>query len=396
MIELGRIEIQNEAALVESRGKILGLARDLQFGPIDATRLATVTSELVRAMARTGRPSSITVELGLKRGVFGLLLTFVSKRAGEKPDRRALEAIFDAVDVSPAEEGLESVEAFKALPEPDLDISEAFIAREKERIALLTREELYDQLDAAYSDLKSKTTQLIQTEKLGSVGTMVAGVAHELNNPMMGLINFIQYCLKHTTEDDRRYAVLKDAEHEARRCIAIVENLLTFSRMEKEGEEGLSEADCSELMERVIKLLSYRIEKEGAALTTHYAAGTPKIRVKVNNVQQVFLNLVNNALDALKESERKEIRIGIGREAGSIKITIADTGIGIPGGLLEKIFDPFFTTKPTGGGTGLGLSICQGIVKIHGGEIACESKIGRGTTFTILLPLTSNMPGSSV
>lgn len=234
--------------------------------------------------------------------------------------------------------------------------------------------------------LKASQVQLIQSEKMGALGTLTAGVAHELNNPMMGMLNFIHYCLKHTSDDDKKYRVLKDAERETIRCINIVRNLLTFSRIEKQGEQEYQKERCATILSRVLGLLSYRIKQENVLVTQHIAEGTPEIRIKVSNVRQVFLNVVGNALDALKDNEKREIHIDIRPKNEFVQVTITDNGCGIIPENLPKLFDPFFTTKPPGQGTGLGLSVCHSIIKEHGGEITCESEVGTGTAFKILLP----------
>jgi PAS domain S-box-containing protein len=246
-----------------------------------------------------------------------------------------------------------------------------------------TEEKLQNLLD----QLKGSQAQLIQAGKMGAMGTMTAGIAHELNNPMMGILNFVQYSLKHTSPDDRRYPVLQDAERETKRCSEIVQNLLTFSRMEQEGEEEYRKTSCKMILDRVLKLLSYRIEKENVLVTKHTARGTPPIWIKENNIQQVIFNLIGNALDSVDTSEKKEIRVDIRSEGKFLQLTTADTGCGIPPENHEKIFDPFFTTKMVGKGTGLGLSICHSIVASHGGEIICESDVEKGTTITVLLPI---------
>ena len=245
-----------------------------------------------------------------------------------------------------------------------------------------TAEELQTTLDR----LKG-SAQVMQAGKMGALGTMTAGIAHELNNPMMGILNFVQYCLKHTSPEDRRYTVLQDAESETKRCADIVQNLLTFSRMEQEGEEEYRKVSCKMILDRVLKLLSYRIEKEKVLLTEHAAEEIPAIWVKENNIQQVIFNLIGNALDSVKTREKKEIHVDIRPEGKFVQMTIGDTGYGILPENLEKIFDPFFTTKPVGKGTGLGLSICHSIVESHGGEITCESDVGKGTKIRVLLPI---------
>ena len=243
------------------------------------------------------------------------------------------------------------------------------------------------ELQKLVDELRESQSKVIQAGKMTAMGTMTAGVAHELNNPMMGILNFIQYSLKHTSEDDRRYTVLQDAERETKRCVEIVQNLLTFSRMDTEGEEDYQKESCAAILDRVLKLLSYRIEREKVALTQHTAQGTPDIWMRVNNIQQVFFNLLSNALDALKTSEKKEIHVDMHREGEFVEVSFADSGCGIPPEIRQKIFDPFFTTKPVGQATGLGLSICHSLIKTHNGEILCESEPGAGTKFKVLLPI---------
>ncbi len=237
------------------------------------------------------------------------------------------------------------------------------------------------------TERRKMQAQLVQTEKMSALGTMAAGVAHELLNPMMGMLNFTQYCLKHTTAGDPRYPVLQDMERETRRCADIVGNLTTFSRMGTQDEEGYQKESLTIIIDRVVKLLSYRIEKEHVLLAQHVDENTPKIWMQVNSMQQVLLNLISNALDALMESQKKEIHIEIYREDDFVRLIMTDSGCGLAPEHLEKIYDPFFTTKPVGQGTGLGLSTSRSIIESHGGDITCESKLYVGTIFKILLPI---------
>ncbi len=245
----------------------------------------------------------------------------------------------------------------------------------------------YEDLEIAHHQLEESQAQLIQTEKMSALGTLVAGTAHELNNPMMGIMNFTAHCIKHTSEQDQLYTVLQDIEREAKRCAEIVRNLLTFSHTQKDDDKAYEKESLAEILGRVLKLLSYRIEKQRILVTQHIADDTPEIFMKPNNIQQLILNLATNAFDALEGSEKKEFNVDIHREGEFVRMTIADTGWGIAAGSLRSIFDPFFTTKPVGQGTGLGLSVSQGIIKAHGGEITCESEPGSGTKFIILLPI---------
>jgi two-component system cell cycle sensor histidine kinase/response regulator CckA len=236
------------------------------------------------------------------------------------------------------------------------------------------------------SERKQLELETIQMEKTSALGTIVAGVAHELNNPMMGILHFAQYCIKHTDEDDKTYRVLKDIEHETERCIDIVKNLLAFSRTGKDSETTFERENISEVLDRVLGLLSYRIKASNISVTKHVAEGTPGVLVKVGNIHQVFLNVISNAIDALQDSQKKEIRIHARPEGEYLQVTVTDTGCGIDAEALQRIFDPFFTTKPVGNGTGLGLSVSLGIVEAHSGKLTCKSELGVGTTFEILIP----------
>ena len=249
------------------------------------------------------------------------------------------------------------------------------------------RKKAEEDLQEAYTRLEEQSMLLVQTEKMSALGTLVAGIAHELNNPMMGILNFASHCIKHTSEDDQLYTVLQDIEHETKRCAEIVQNLLTFSHTERDDDKAYEKGSLAEILDRVLKLLSYRIEKQGILMTQHIDDDTPAIWMKPNSIQQLILNLATNALDALEDSEKKEFNVDIHREDDFVRITIADTGCGIAAESVTSIFDPFFTTKPVGQGTGLGLSVSQGIIKAHKGQISCESESGVGTKFVILLPI---------
>jgi signal transduction histidine kinase len=250
------------------------------------------------------------------------------------------------------------------------------------------REKAEEALQNTLTDLKRSQAVLIETEKIAALGTLTAGVAHELNNPMMGILNFVEYCIKKTSPEDRRYEVLKDADREVRRCIKIVQNLLTFARIKRESEEDYRRESCEAILDRVIRLLTYRTEKEGVTITRTVGEDTPEIMMRVSNIQQVFLNLISNALDAIQGTPKKEISLHIMKDGDFVRIKLTDTGGGISPENLPKIFDPFFTTKVVGQGTGLGLSISKSIIKSHGGEITCMGLPGSGATFDILLPIS--------
>ena len=241
----------------------------------------------------------------------------------------------------------------------------------------------------AEHQLKIAQIKLMESEKLSALGTLSAGVAHELNNPLMGILNYSQYVLKKLPADNKLHGLMADAERATQDCIKIVRNLLAFSHSDAADQEIFQEVDVREMLKRILGLLSYRIEKEGISVITDVKDEFSMIHARAGKVQQVLLNLMVNAMDAMKEAKNKKIRITLRPGNGRALITVHDTGYGISQEDLGKIFDPFFTTKPVGKGTGLGLSVSYGIIKDHKGEISCSSKPNEGTCFTISLPMRS-------
>lgn len=237
-----------------------------------------------------------------------------------------------------------------------------------------------------HNDLKESQVKLTQSEEIATSDIIVASLAHQLKNTMTSILNFVQYCLDSTSKEDKRYTALVGAERETKYCINIVRDVLTYSPVEKEGKEAPEEVSCAVILEQVLETLSSRIEEEGVSIVQHSSEETPPVRMKANSIQLVFFNIISNALDALKKSERKEIHVDIKPEGQFIQVTVRDTGCGVARKNLARIFEPFFSTKSTEEGTGLGLAICERIIAQHGGKIVCESKPGRGTEFKILLP----------
>ncbi len=302
-------------------------------------------------------------------GIFGILAIFLSVRIA-KPIKKLTEGT-------------------KKVAEGDLAFKIQIKANDEVGDLADSFNNMTSQLIKSKEQLESQTIQLVQSEKMRVVGTMVAGVAHELNNPMMGILNYAQYCQKHTSPDDKTYNVLQDIEQETRRCTDIVSNMLLFSHMEDQDDRDQQETDCAEMLESVLKLLSYRIVKERVSIARHFEENIPGIMISPNKLQQVFLNLITNALDAIKENDggKREINIYMCCEDAYLKITLADTGSGMDHESIQRVFEPYYTTKPSGEGTGLGLSLSCGIIEQYGGEITCDSKPGIGSSFVIMLPI---------
>jgi signal transduction histidine kinase/ActR/RegA family two-component response regulator len=225
---------------------------------------------------------------------------------------------------------------------------------------------------------------LIQSEKLSAIGQLISGVAHELNNPLASVIGFSQLSLG-TEANPKTISYLKKICSEADRCAKIVNNLLTFSRKSKAEKQPVG---VNGIIERTLDLMSYQLQVNNIKIIKDLDAELPKTLGDFHQLQQVFLNIVNNAFQAMMEkSKQGNITVRTRRIENIIFIEFTDTGPGIPKESLNKIFDPFFTTKEIGKGTGLGLSISYGIIKEHGGNIYALSEPDKGATFVIELPI---------
>jgi len=223
--------------------------------------------------------------------------------------------------------------------------------------------------------------QLLTSEKLASIGLLSAGVAHEINTPLTGISSYIQMLQKKLT--DTHYAqILEKVEAQTDRVARIIKNLLAFARSPSEAE--FQRVDIKSSIEEILSLIDYKLKTMNIRLVLELAP-VPPIYVQGERLQQVFINIILNALDAMPGGG--ELRIRLAAEDGAQVVRISDTGTGIRPEHRSRIFDPFFTTKGVGKGTGLGLSISYAIVKEHDGRIDVQSEVGRGTTFIITLPV---------
>ena len=247
---------------------------------------------------------------------------------------------------------------------------------------------------ATVERLKATQAQLLQAEKLSAIGQLVAGVAHELNNPLTSVIGYAQLLQEEISSSaaaseprvpDTLAHDLRRIAEESERAAKIVRNLLAFARRQSAAR---AEQDIAEVVTRVLSLRAYEFRLNAVELETSFEPGLPPVLGDGGQLQQALLNLLLNAEQAMRSRSVRRIRVGARRvpEAGAIELFIADTGHGIQEENLRRIFDPFFTTREVGEGTGLGLSICYGIVRDHGGQISVESRVGQGTTFKVLLP----------
>lgn len=235
------------------------------------------------------------------------------------------------------------------------------------------------ELEETLEKLRLTQAQLVQADKLASIGTLVSGVAHEVNNPLTGALGFTDLVLRHPPDQETKER-LEVVHNEIKRAVEIMRNLLSFAR---EHHADKSPVSVNEILENTLALRSYEFKVNNLTVKADLQAGIRSVVVDPHQLQQVFMNLIVNAEQAMAEMERPgELTVATHQIDHKVLISIADNGSGIPKKYVNRIFDPFFTTKPVGKGTGLGLSICYGIVQEHGGSISVDSAEGKGTTFT--------------
>jgi signal transduction histidine kinase len=245
-----------------------------------------------------------------------------------------------------------------------------------------TQEELRDRMEAQ----RRAENRLVQAAKLAAVGEMAAGIAHELNNPLTSVTGFAELVLEDMPETDGNRKDLELVMREARRARDVVRRLLDFAR---QSESTRARASLNEIVDDVVALSRHLIHNSGVELTINLDENLPWVMVDANQIKQVLLNLVHNALQAMPSGGRMEISTckESRNEREWAKVTVMDTGVGIPQPEQNRIFEPFFTTKGDQGGTGLGLSVTYGIVTDHGGQIDVESEPDKGSKFMVWLPL---------
>jgi len=247
--------------------------------------------------------------------------------------------------------------------------------------------ELYDEVRVAYENLRQTQEQLLQSEKMSAVGQLIAGVAHELNNPLTAVLGYAQLLETETLTGSARELVTK-LYRQTQRTQRIVHNLLSFARQRKPQRMLV---DVARVIEDMFALRAYDLRINNIDVQRDFTPNLPPVMADPHQLEQVFLNIINNAADAMLSVSRNGVlKVRLYQDAGKVVAEFHDSGPGVID--PRKIFDPFFTTKPVGKGTGLGLSICYGIVKEHGGEIIAGNHDQGGATFRIMLPAT---PASS-
>ena len=225
--------------------------------------------------------------------------------------------------------------------------------------------------------------QLLQSEKLAAMGRLTSQIAHELNNPIYGIMNTLELLKSEISTKSTRRKILDMSISEIERVSEMLHNMLSFSKPKEEERRNL---DIDRLLKDIMLFHEKQLSESNIAIISDFNPDLPYIHASPNQIRQLILNIVKNARDAMPNGGR--LTIGTSFDDNNIIINIKDSGIGIPENIRDKIFEAFFTTKQELKGVGLGLSVCYGIVKDHGGDIIVTSEVGKGSTFSIILPLS--------
>jgi two-component system NtrC family sensor kinase len=261
------------------------------------------------------------------------------------------------------------------------------VAISRQLATTIEKVRLYEETCKAYEDLRRTQEQLLQSEKMSAVGQLIAGVAHELNNPLTAILGYAQL-LEGETLSDRAQDYVAKMFKQAQRTHRVVQNLLSFARQRK-PERSL--VDVRKVLEDTLALRDYDLQLNHIAVEPDLGPEPALVVADPHQLEQVFLNIINNAADAILETRRAgRLKIQISFSAGSVAVAFIDDGPGIKD--PKRIFDPFYTTKTVGKGTGLGLSICYGIVKEHGGDIVASNAIEGGAVIEVRLPMAATAP----
>jgi two-component system NtrC family sensor kinase len=249
---------------------------------------------------------------------------------------------------------------------------------------------LEQRVDQKSGELERAHKHLAQSEKMVSLGKLAAVVAHEINNPLAGILTYTKLISRMAEKDfdgSKRMGEARDMLHiiegESRRCGSIVKNLLTFAR---QAPLSPQRNDLNAIVDRCLLLVNHQLELQSIDLIKEFAGAIPALYCDANQVQQALLALLMNASEAMPSGGRLRVATSFDAAQRVGRVAIADEGPGIPEDILPHVFEPFFTTKEEGKGVGLGLAIAYGIVQQHGGNIEVTSTPQKGTTFTVILP----------
>jgi two-component system, NtrC family, sensor kinase len=379
-------------------------ARVLEATVLAKTEALAKSEEKYRSLVESAEDFIFTVD---REAHFQSLNTFTANFFGGPPERFIGRPIADAFPGREAEQFARLIEGVYGSGK---SMREEFELRMEERPIWISANFMPVKTDAGQvgtilciardiTETKNLQRQLVNAEKLASLGTLAAGVAHEINNPLGVILGFCELLLRKTEKGSQQYEDLKTIERQGLLCKETVENLLIFARAEKPKREF---SDLNGCILEIVKIVRHLLAKSGVELVLKLDDHLPPAKADARQLQQVFLNLVANAMASMENGGVLTVQSSLERPTRRAVVQIRDTGAGIRPEHMDHIFEPFFTTKPEGQGTGLGLFVSYGIITSYGGTIECAStpasSLGKqsGTTFTVKLPTGSKEDSAKV
>jgi two-component system NtrC family sensor kinase len=363
--------------LLSEDGRTLHLRGDRGLSPAlrEINRVLTVGHGLIGGVAATGKT------LNVRNAAQSPNLLPAAKRAVQKERQRA----FLCVPIHSRGRILGTLSLGRQTAQTFSDREVVLVEATADQIGIaLDNARLYSETLRQLDELKRTQAQLIHAEKLSAVGELASGVAHEINNPLTTILGQTHLLLERAEVSQHVRDRLKIVSDEASRAARIVQNLLLFSRHYPPERRPCSLADQTR---RVLDLKAYQLQSDDIRVETEFEQ-CPPVWADENQVQQVILNLVGNAAQAMAEQDERVLTLRVRPIGGAVALEVLDTGSGIAEDALPRLFDPFFTTKPPGEGSGLGLSISYGIVAEHKGKLRGENRTDRrGAVFTVELPI---------